>query len=638
MSVAEPRVALVAMPWPGLGEPSLGLATLKAQLNAADVHARVHHLYIGLLRHLRPETYDAFSRMLGLNEFLFTSVLDDLDETQLDCLLDVCADPEGTRPNARYRTPVELAEAAIRVRNEVVPVYLEECADVVLADDPTLVGFTCMFDQTVASVALAQVLRRREPDLMIVAGGYALFGEPGLEVLRTFPQLDSIVQGDGEPAIYRLSLASVGEDDLALIPNVVTRNAPGPAHPALADLAAAPTPDFDDWFADVAALEQQDQVTITTRSLPLEGSRGCWWGQTSHCTFCGIDEESLQYRIKPAAVVLDTIRELRNRYGDVELRFSDYILARDHYRDLLPVLALEQPRFRLSCEIKANQSPARMEALAEAGFVELQPGIESFSSEQLREMSKGVRAIQNVATLKLGYLHGMVIHYNVLFGFPHEELKWFQDLFAAIPAIYHLTPPISRSLVQITRFAPLQADPTRFGIAVRALHDWRYDVMFSRAFLERTGMSLDDYVYCFERTFDTSPELKEAHRILVHQIEHWKNQHRVRDVELSYEPTDTGGRFIDSRFGPSVTIDVDAPTWRVYQEVDGSPRAISEVRRTLGLDGIDEATVDSALELLVTARLVWQEGRQALGLAVPIEISRAHAESNWKAAWISLRE
>ncbi|MET7621766.1 hypothetical protein [Streptomyces sp. NPDC005408] len=324
-------------------------------------------------------------------------------------------------------------------------------------------------------------------------------------MLKTFPQIDAIVQGDGEPAIHRLALASVGADHPDLMPNVVTRGRVSARRTALSDLATAPTPDFDDWFADVAALEKNDKVTITTRSLPLEGSRGCWWGQTSHCTFCGIDD-------------------------------------------------------------------------------------------------------------------------------------WFKDLFARIPTIYHLVPPISRSLVQITRFAPLQAYPWRFDISVRATHDWRYDVMFSKDFLRRSGMQLDNYAYCFKRTFDTPPELAEAHRILVHQIEHWKNQHRRRDVMLFWERTQAGARFTDSRFGPPVLLDVDEVVWRVYKEFDRNPRSVSDVRRALSTEGIAPDAVDAALEHLVAERLVWREGRQALGLALPADVMRAHSTSNWKAEWISLRE
>jgi radical SAM superfamily enzyme YgiQ (UPF0313 family) len=159
----------------------------------------------------------------------------------------------------------------------------------------------------------------------------------------------------------------------------------------MADLGAAPTPDFEDWFSDIEDLDQRDRIRITPRSLPLEGSRGCWWGQTSHCTFlCGIDESSLSYRSRPTDGVIDTLRELRSRRSRIS--FSDYILARNHYEELLPILAEEEQPFRLSCEIKASQSLSRMDLLARAGFVELQPGIESFSTELLKAMDKGSAA------------------------------------------------------------------------------------------------------------------------------------------------------------------------------------------------------------------------------------------------------
>lgn len=630
----EPRVALVAMPWPGLSEPSLGLAVLAAELRRHNVSTRVHHLYVRLLEHLTQETYEVIGSTVGLNEFIFTSTIDDLDSSQLDHLLDVCSDRAGTKPHSRYKTPIDLAEASLRIRNEVIPAYLEDCADRVLTDDPTMVGFTCMFDQTLASAALARVLRRRRPDLLIVAGGYALFGDPGAQVLTTFTEFDAVVQGDGEPSVLALAEASVGRRELSSVPNVRTSSSPAPKAVALAELAEAPVPEFDDWFNDVRDLEQEHSVRVVVSALPVEGSRGCWWGEVSHCTFCGIDDETLRYRTKPAAKVLDELRVLRGRYGDLELRFSDYILAREHYDHLLPVLERESPRFRLSCEIKANQTPERMRQLAAAGFVAIQPGIESFSPGMLTRMAKGVRGIQNVATLKHGYLNRIVVHYNVLFGYPDEDPEWTKAMLAQLPTIYHLSPPISRSLIQVTRFAPLHSEPHRFGIYRRHRHDWRYDVMFSKAYLEETGFDLDRYVYTFERNFDQSAELVEAHNLLVHQVEHWKSQHRVRDVALTYDARPEGAVFADSRFGPAREIRLDESEWRVYQAIDEAPVLESRIPDRTG--GLSRDVCRAALDRLEEERLVWREGATVLGLAVPEEVHTSHVESNWKSSWLSL--
>ena len=95
-------------------------------------------------------------------------------------------------------------------------------------------------------------------------------------------------------------------------------------------------------------------------------------------------------------------------------------MPKEFYTELLPELARQPRRFRLHSEIKANHPPSRVSALARAGFGDLQPGIESFSTAVLKRMQKGVTAIQNVSLLKAGYLNEVIVNYNVLFGLPGD--------------------------------------------------------------------------------------------------------------------------------------------------------------------------------------------------------------------------
>jgi hypothetical protein len=225
-----------------------------------------------------------------------------------------------------FRNASDLGRAVIELRHRIVPAYLAECAEQILAYEPTMVGFTCMFDQTLASVALASLLRDARPNILIVLGGYALEGPPGLEILRVFGHVDAVVVGDGEPAIGPLARASVGEGCLAAIPGVLTRGNRQPAHRSVFDLRDNLEPDYDDWCVDIDRLRKNDRVTVRTTVLPIESSRGCWWGQKHHCVFCGIDEETLKYRSKNAEAVLELLSHMRNRYGEhVPMRFSDYI-------------------------------------------------------------------------------------------------------------------------------------------------------------------------------------------------------------------------------------------------------------------------------------------------------------------------
>ena len=238
-----------------------------------------------------------------------------------------------------------------------------------------------------------------------------------------------------------------------------------------ADLRDAPTPDYSDWYADLRRVETDLKVSVDTRGLPIEASRGCWWGQKHHCTFCGIDEETLKYRSKSAGQIVSEIEQLRQRHPDNYLfRFADYIFPHNLPRALLPQLSAIEPQVWLEAEIKANQTEDKIRAFSDAELRALQPGIESFSSRALERMDKGVRGIHNVQLLKWGYLNKIVMHYNLLYGFPDDEFEDYRRLVENIPQLYHLMPPISRTEVIVTRFAPLQADPARFGVEKTPVH------------------------------------------------------------------------------------------------------------------------------------------------------------------------
>ncbi len=643
-SNSAPRVALVSMPWASLQEPSLGLAILKAQLAAQGIEARVFHANLQLLRHVTSNLYRDVAECYGLNEFVFTSILDQgLDQAQVDCLMERCIAHVLTNLRHTLRDPADFGRALIRMRHEAVPKYLSECADQILAYEPTMVGFTCLFDQVAASAALATLLRARRPDLLIVFGGYALEGPPGLEALRACPAMDAVVLGDGEPVISALAQTSIGRQRLNEIPGVLTRENPKGLPRAKYEVDASPPPDYSDWFDDLARLKEQDKITVRTFNLPIESSRGCWWGQKQHCTFCGIDDATLQYRQKRPATVLDLLAEMRRRHGvSYSFRFSDYILPHSYWQDLLPSLAQQDPRFVLSCEIKANQNEARMKGLADAGFVAVQPGVESFDSNVLKLMKKGVTGIHNVLCIKLGYLHRVDIIYNILVGFPGEKPEWYRAMTSRLPHIHHLIPPVGRTEVVVTRFAPLHEDTGLVGIRNAPKHHRGYDVMFSEEFLQRTGFSLDDYAYYFERHYDVSPELTNLHWELVYAVDGWKREHLLRDVFLTWERTEESSEeapglvIRDSRLGEPREFGLNEFQSRVYLACDGAPRTVAWLADELLKADATDGDLEETLSFLEQERLIWREEEQVLGLAVPEAVAQRHAASGWKRNWTAL--
>jgi ribosomal peptide maturation radical SAM protein 1 len=632
---APPRVALVSMPWTILSEPSLGLAVLKAQLVSEGIEARVFHSNLQLLRYVTSGAYNQIANCWALNEFVFSAVLDEgLSQEQVDALMARCIAQTDPKSRQVFRTPEALGKALIQLRHEVAPLYLAGCAEEILEYQPTMIGFTCMFDQTLAAAALASMIKNQRPDILIALGGYALEGPPGREVLQAFPQIDAIAIGDGEPIIGALARASAGWECLEEIPGLLTQGNPAGLPKRKFEVEESPVPDYSDWFRDLATLQEKDKIRIRTTTLPVESSRGCWYGQKAHCVFCGIDEETLKYRQKQPSTVLKLLGEIRERHGnEMPIRFSDYILPHTYYQELLPQLARIEPRYNLHCELKANQNPERMKALAEAGFTGVQPGIESFDSNVLRLMKKGVTGIHNVYCLKLCYIHRVQVNYNILFGFPGELAEWYRRMVTLMPRLYHFAPPISRTEVIVTRFAPLHGDPEIFQIKTTPRHHICYDALFSRDFLARTKFNLDNYAYYFERYHSFGAELKPLYHELILEVEHWKNQHHHRKTFLSYSAD--GGRvhMRDSRFGEDREICLNALQSRVYLACDGAPRSVKNLSEELGV-GADE--LNDPLEFLDEERLVWREGDQVLGLAAPDQVVQDHLKTGWIKDWTSI--
>jgi ribosomal peptide maturation radical SAM protein 1 len=622
-------VALVSMPWGPVTEPSLGLALLKSTLQQKGIASRVLHFAPRFLHWITLETYEMIARSWGINEFIFTGLLDAaFDATQQDALLAYAERHVTTQqyPHPHYKTMRDVYELVMNLRANLAPAFVDECVNRIMSCSPKLVGFTCMFDQTLASIAVAKKLKERTSGIRIVLGGYALEGDPGALVAKAFPWIDTIVVGDGEEEIVALSREAIDG-----VSSANSLGAPKLRVAKRVDIRDSPIPDYTDWFNDIERFSEERSVRIKPNVLPIESSRGCWWGQVKHCVFCGIDEETLKYRYKPASEVLAMLETLTSKYGEYLYRFSDYILPKAYYSDLLPDLARTRRRFRLHCEIKANHPPERIRLLAEAGFVELQPGIESFSTAVLNRMDKGVRAIDNVSLLKESYINGIIIDYNLLYGLPGDNEQDYEEMLLFVPRIYHLSPPVARTQTVITRFAPLQVSPDVFGLN-RQRHHHCYDVLFSEEFLANTGFDYDRFAYYFERGFKYSKVLATLYSQLVVQIDHWKKLHRQRFVELSYRMgMNRSLHIVDSRFGGTEEYELSPVASALYAVLDHRPIKVAVARKEL--EALSDGDFADALAQLHESRIIWQDNDVLLGLAIPHEIAEGHRTTQWPGKW-----
>lgn len=608
------------MPWTTLAEPSLGLGLLKAVLDSNQIPCRVLHLNLFLLQHIKASTYVALAQTYALNDFMFSGSLDPVvTNTQYRLLREkVCEMLEqGLLPLDGFGGMDELLNTLVRLRREVFPTWLQTWAKEIASGNSTLVGFTCMFDQTIASLALAQNVRMLSPDKMLVLGGCAVRWPTDEMILRSHPWIDAICTGEGEVTAVALARASVGAIDLKDVPGISFRSATGEVvssqSPPRADLDANPTPNFDDFYVDIDRLRKEHKVDILPHNLPVENSRGCWWGAKHHCVFCGIHDDEMAYRFRKSGSVLHCIEELQRRYGVSDFRFSDYILPNQYFNSLLPELARLGKPYRLSCEMKANSTPEKFHLLAKAGFGEVQAGIESFNSDVLLKMRKGVSAIQNVHTLLMGREFGIRIFYNLLFGFPDDSEIEYERMVSLLPRLMPLDPPVTCVPVQITRYAPLQAQPETFGIE-NASADRFYNLIFSRDYINRTGFDIQDFCYYFERPFNNSLRLEHAYRRIITIVEQWRSLWATRKVWLFGKRCDAKEDIIEihDQRGPTEIVHRLDPTCTALLAACKNPKSAKHLRES----NANLCRIDEAIDLLDSLGLVFREDDRVVSLVL----------------------
>jgi ribosomal peptide maturation radical SAM protein 1 len=441
-------------------------------------------------------------------------------------------------------------------------------------------------------------------------------------ILRACPWIDAICDGEGEHVVAALARAAAGEAPLSSVKGIVYRSKSGcvlstPPPPAV-DLESLPPPDYSDFYADIERLSTEFMVDVAPRGLPIENSRGCWWGEKNHCVFCGIHDDDMAYRHKSAASVIQTLDTLHARHAPFAFRFADYILPNSYYTTLLPELVRRGAPYRLECELKANLKEAQVSLLSKAGFLAVQPGIESFSTPVLTAMRKGVSAAQNVFTLLMGRRYQIDIYYNLLYGFPGDEAADYATMVRQLPRLFHLGAPVTCLPVQITRFAPLHARPEAFGIE-RAEPEPCYDLVFSADFRATSGFDMADFAYYFERSFENAPKLQCLYADMDDIATAWRQRGPQRAwLCLKRDAASGDMRVHDGRLDAETVYAIDPALQSLLAHCrQPTPRAAVCAAAGLGAEGL------TLIDRLDQLGLVFCDGDRVLSL-VDDETQAAH--------------
>jgi ribosomal peptide maturation radical SAM protein 1 len=614
------RVALVSMPFSVKADrPSLQISLLRALAERAGFTADSHHLYLDLAAAMGPQLYDRLCdlRFHLTGEWLF-SVAAFGDDAPADDEAYFTAFP-GEREWAEQKLGRDAAYLST-LRREVLPAFIETCLDGVDWGGYQVVGFSSVFQQQAASLALARRIKQRYPAVRIVFGGANLEGEMGLEHARAFPFIDYVVVGEGDvlfPALLQ-SLAA-GEEPNGL-PGLLRRTKEGVGGggraPDVRDLDDLPTPNYDEFFERSRRLGLLLENSAPT-GLTFESSRGCWWGQKQHCTFCGLNGLGMAYRAKNTGRLLAELADLSSRYGGNAFEATDAILGVDHIRQMFGALREANTDYQFFYEVKANLTREQLRTLYLGGLRAMQPGIESLSTHVLQLMRKGCTMLQNVRMLKWARYYGITAYWNLLWGFPGETEEDYRRELEVLKQLSHLEPPQNANRIWLERFAPYYEQRERFGVQ-------GVEPRASYRFVYPEHVALDRIAYLFEyRMPDTLPET--AHRATYDWTEEWyRRWSSDRPDQLLYRRTPDALLIEDSRGRELPERHVAEGPWaEIYDFCSDTMRTAAQVTAHLfqtpaGMWSSGFPVV-AALDEFCRLGLMLEEDGQYLSLALPVD-------------------
>jgi ribosomal peptide maturation radical SAM protein 1 len=607
------HVALVNMPFAQADRPSIQCGLLKAGLLRLGHQVDVFYLNLELVAELGTAFYREISRlrMELLGEWLFSAAAfgyrPNEEEYEAVCTL---------LPEICKRLGKDFGELC-QLRREVLPSWIDRWTEEIDWKRYAAVGFTCTFEQNAAAFALARSIKEKHPRVTLIFGGANFDGTMGKEYVRALPFIDYAVSGEGDEALPRIIERIIAGQSALGIPGVIGREdgrvVEGGATQRIHDMDSLPDPDYDEYFKTLRRLGQERILSTEQPTLLFESSRGCWWGEKQHCTFCGLNNNGMKYRAKSASGTADQLRRLAAKYKSTQFESVDNIMDYKYLEQLWMPLAEKHYDYRVFYEVKANLSPSQLRAMARAGITTIQPGIESLSSHVLALMRKGITMLRNVRLLKWAKYYGIRVNWNILTGFPGETDEDYIRQLRVLRLLTHFQPPFGANRIWLERFSPYFFDPAFPVSDVKPLK--AYKLIYPQDIIDAQKIA-----YFFDYKMDsTLPD--STHDELRGAIADWRNAWtRKPRPELVYQRAPDWIQILDRRAEQPAAYSFGGQEAEIYEFCGDTERTAGAVRDHLCSAGVEAGLDDiaSTLRNFCDLGLMLEENDRFLSLAHPI--------------------
>ena len=288
---------------------------------------------------------------------------------------------------------------------------------------PELVGVSFLTMTHSRTRHLVGQLREHLPGVPVMLGGPHVTAEPERS-LGEFGA-DVIVAGEGEVTAVEVAARYAAGRSPAGVPGTWTADGgQAPPRGSIEDLDALPVPardlcDFERYLSPPGLI----RGWASSRHASVMASRGCPY----RCTFCASHLQlGRRFRLRSVDDVLAELDLLVERYAIRGVYWVDDIFTgdREWVRQLCAELARRPYDLEWGCQSRVTGiDRPTLDAMREAGCVQVDFGVESGSQRTLNRMKKGTKVQHIVDAFDLVHDAGLRTGASFIFGSPGEDAE-----------------------------------------------------------------------------------------------------------------------------------------------------------------------------------------------------------------------
>ncbi len=513
------NVALVSMPWSLFNRPSIQLGALKAYLEQeGDIVVDTLHPYLRAAKSLGVEDYHYLSKNSWAGEALFSAILypDRALKAEKVFRKSCKGDPTRVAKFSEYQKSIN--------KN------LNEWVDSYDFSKYSLIGMSVCFSQLFSSLAASKIIKEKYPDTPIVFGGSSCAGDAGLSLLKNFSYIDYVIGGEGETPLLSLCQYLQGKTKNYVEQIQSYKKSGNNPYNIINDINTLPVPDYRPYFNELQH-EFPDQPFIPT--LPLEFSRGCWWNK---CTFCNLNLQWHGYRKKSVKKLLSELSFLTDRHKCLDFTFCDNALPTKESNQFFKETSTTAKDYHFFAEIRIPKDPEELITYRRGGLTTIQVGIEALSDSLLKKMTKGTKAIENIAIIKHCAEHNIQLEGNLIVEFPGSTKEEVDETLTHLDYVlpFH---PLTAATFFLGTGSIIDNEPNRFHIQSSYVHPYTRE-LFPADISDNLTLLIKDFR-------GNKTEQRKLWRPVRQKLEEWQKFHNTRKNSirhpLSYRD---GGTFI----------------------------------------------------------------------------------------------